>query len=124
MSETIKRFAGTSLILVSRTVGLIPLLSVKESDDQRFRSGLKAEWGIPRIDTERNGQVAVNEADAEELRMLPGIGETLSSLIIREREENGPYYYAEDLEAVKGIGPRTLEGFRRLIDLTKKESRE
>ncbi len=124
MSEKIKRLAGIMLILAGLTVCMIPLMCVKASNDRRFRSGLNAEWGIPRIHTEKNGQIAVNEADGEDLRMLPGIGETLSALIIREREENGPYYYAEDLEAVKGIGPGTLAKFRDMIDLTKGESRE
>ena len=112
------------LILAALAVSMIPLLSVKGPETARFRSGSRAEWAVSGIVTERNGRIAVNEADEEELCMLPGIGETLSSLIVREREEHGPYYYAEDLEAVKGIGPRTLEGFRRMIDLTKKESRE
>lgn len=124
MSETIKRLTGIVLILASLAVSLIPMIPWKESDDRRFRSGSKAEYGISRISTERNGQIAVNEADGEDLRILPGIGETLSALIIREREENGPYYYAEDLEAVKGIGPGTLGKFRDMIDLTKGESRE
>ena len=124
MSEKLKRFAGITLVLAGLAVSMIPLLSMRKSREQRFRSGSKAGWGISRIDTERNGLIEVNEADAEALRMLPGIGETLSSLIISEREEHGPYYYAEDLEAVKGIGPGTLGKFRYMIDLTKGESRE
>lgn len=124
MSEKIRRITGIMLILTSLAVSMIPLLSMRKSREQRFRSGSKAGWGISRIDTERNGLIEVNEADAEALRMLPGIGETLSGLIIREREEHGPFYYAEDLEAVKGIGPHTLEKFRDMIDLAKGESGE
>lgn len=124
MSEKLKRFAGITLVLAGLAVSMIPLLSEKGNKEQCFRSGTKAEWGISRIEAETNGQIAVNEADEEELRLLPGIGETLSSLIISEREEHGPYYYAEDLEAVKGIGPGTLDKFRYMIDLTKGESRE
>ena len=124
MSEKLKRFAGITLVLAGLAVSMIPLLSEKGNKEQYFHSGTKAEWGISRIEAETNGQIAVNEADEEELRLLPGIGETLSSLIISEREEHGPYYYAEDLEAVKGIGPGTLGKFRYMIDLTKGESRE
>ena len=124
MSEKIRRITGIFLILASLAVSMIPLLFLKGSDEKQFRSGIKAEWGITGIETERNGIIAVNDADEEELRMLPGIGEKLSGLIVQERKDNGPYYYAEDLEAVKGIGPGTLGGFRDMIDLAMGESGE
>lgn len=112
------------LILASLAVSMIPLLSIKGTKAARFRSGLKAEWAVSGIGTERNGPIAVNEADEEELRILPGIGDTLSSLIVKEREAHGPYFYAEDLEAVKGIGPGTLGRFRDMIDLAEGEGGE
>ena len=124
MSEKAKRITGIVLILTSLAVVMIPLLFTKNAGEKRFRSGNGKEWGITQIETEKNGLIAVNEADEEELCTLPGIGETLSSLIVREREENGPYYYAEDLEAVKGIGPGTLGRFRYMIDLALGESGE
>ena len=43
---------------------------------------------------------------------------------IDERSENGPFYYAEDLEAVRGIGPKTIKRFREMIDLSLNESEE
>ena len=55
------------------------------------------------------GPVAVNTADADELDTLPGVGEVIAQRIIEEREENGPFYYPEDLMNVKGIGEKTLE---------------
>ncbi|QTE68546.1 helix-hairpin-helix domain-containing protein [Clostridiales bacterium] len=60
----------------------------------------------------------MNSGSAEELQALPGIGETLSQLIISERENNGNFYYPEDLTAVKGIGIKKLEQFRELLDLS------
>ena len=50
-----------------------------------------------------------NEADADELQLLPGVGETIASMILTEKEQNGPFYYAEDLMHVKGIGPKSLQ---------------
>ena len=44
-----------------------------------------------------------------ELDTLPGVGEVIAQRIIEEREENGPFYYPEDLMNVKGIGEKTLE---------------
>ena len=56
--------------------------------------------------------------NVKELQALPGIGETLSQLIISERENNGNFYYPEDLTAVKGIGMKKLEMFRDLLDFS------
>ena len=56
-----------------------------------------------------DGPVAVNPADADELDTLPGVGEVIAQRIIEEREENGPFYYPEDLMNVNGIGEKTLE---------------
>ena len=53
--------------------------------------------------------MAVNTADADELDTLPGVGEVIAQRIIEEREQNGPFYYPEDLMNVKGIGEKTLE---------------
>lgn len=52
-----------------------------------------------------------NAGDSEELQELPGIGETLASLIIAERE-NGKFLFPEDIVSVKGIGAKKLEQFR------------
>lgn len=49
--------------------------------------------------------VWINEASAEELRTLPRIGPALASRIIAAR----PFERLEDLLAVRGIGPSTLE---------------
>lgn len=54
--------------------------------------------------------VNINEADAEELaESLVGVGPKKAMAIIEYREANGPFYTPEELENVKGIGPKTLE---------------
>ena len=60
----------------------------------------------------RLGGVPVNLADALALEALPGVGPKTAQAIIAEREENGPFFYPEDLMAVKGIGPKTVEKLR------------
>ena len=64
------------------------------------------------------GTVAVNLADLYELTDLPGVGETSGQAIIDERESRGPFYYPEDLLAVRGIGEKTLEDLRDWLDMT------
>ena len=48
----------------------------------------------------------------------------LAALIVAERREHGPFHYPEDLTAVKGIGPKTLEKFHDMIITEQKESGE
>lgn len=56
-----------------------------------------------------DGRLDLNTASAQELSMLPGIGDKLSQRIIAYREENGPFKKVSDLEKVKGIGTKLLD---------------
>ncbi len=57
-------------------------------------------------------RVDVNTAPWPELAQLPGIGETLAKRIVDSRVAEGPFVDHNDLERVRGIGPRTLEGMK------------
>ncbi|MDR1021307.1 MAG: helix-hairpin-helix domain-containing protein [Synergistaceae bacterium] len=64
-------------------------------------------------------KVNINEATAEELRSLPGIGPVLSGAIITYRETNGPFTEAEDLTKVNGIGRKRFESVRDFITVSR-----
>jgi len=54
--------------------------------------------------------VNINSASEQELAdNLKGVGPKKAIAIIEYREANGPFYTAEELVNVKGIGPKTLE---------------
>ena len=56
------------------------------------------------------GPVDVNSADAETISAeLKGVGMTKALAIVAYRKQHGPFKSADDLELVKGIGPRTVE---------------
>ncbi len=59
--------------------------------------------------------ININQADAETLTELKGIGESKASAIVEWREENGPFESPEDLLAVNGIGDATLEDIESRI---------
>ena len=54
-------------------------------------------------------QVNINEADADTLSTLKGIGEDRALKIIEYREQNGPFQKPEDIMKVKGIGQKIFE---------------
>ena len=53
--------------------------------------------------------IPVNQAQAEDLDRLPGIGPGLAQRIVDYREENGPFPSLEALVQVRGIKEKTLE---------------
>lgn len=56
------------------------------------------------------GQVNINAADAKTLEKdLVGIGPKAAKAIVDYRAKNGPFKSVEDLEKVKGIGPKLVE---------------
>ena len=64
-----------------------------------------------------SGVVNVNTATAGELMALPGIGEARARAILEMREARGGFESIEELEDVKGIGPRALDRLRPNLTL-------
>lgn len=61
--------------------------------------------------------ININTATIEELKSLPGIGETYALRIVEYREANGKFNSVEELVHVKGIGKRTLDKIKPFIKL-------
>jgi competence protein ComEA len=57
-------------------------------------------------------RIDVNSASAAELELLPRIGSTLAARIVEDRAARGPFARVEDLDRVRGIGPKTVELLR------------
>ncbi|ACA12615.1 ComEA family DNA-binding protein [Xylella fastidiosa] len=63
-------------------------------------------------------KVDINTASAEEMdKVLVNIGPSKASAIVKYREENGPFKSVEELALVKGIGMKTVERNRDLIEI-------
>ena len=53
--------------------------------------------------------VDLNRVDRTELLQIPGVGPNMADAILTYRHERGTFASVEDLEAVHGIGGKTLE---------------
>ncbi len=66
--------------------------------------------GLPR-------RIPLNNATAAQLATLPGIGPAKARAIVEARVRSGPFRRVDDLQRVPGIGPRTVERLRDLVQL-------
>lgn len=62
-------------------------------------------------------RISINHATIAELDTLPGIGPTKAQAIVDYRTAHGPFKRLEDIQNVKGIGPKTYEDLKPLITL-------
>ena len=95
------RAAGPGVAVETAGAGPVRLETLPSGDDE------DAEERSPLLD--------VNDATAEELAELPGIGAVLAGRIVDCRTANGPFASVEDLLEVSGIGPAKLEQIRPYI---------
>lgn len=57
----------------------------------------------------------VNRATAEQLEALPGIGAVKAAAILAVREERGGFRNLEELESVRGIGPKLAAKLKPML---------
>lgn len=66
--------------------------------------------------------VDLNQATADELEALPGIGAVLAQRVIAYRESAGRFRTVEDLRSVKGIGAKKFDRLKLLIKVSTRET--
>jgi competence protein ComEA len=70
---------------------------------------------VPASGPTGNGPISLSRADKATLETLPRIGPATAERIIRWRESHGPFLSVEDVLAIPGIGPATVEGLQGLV---------
>ncbi len=75
---------------------------------------------VPRTDTgsaehAAGHRININSASQAELEVLPGVGATMAGRIIEYRKQRGGFKTVEELDRVRGIGPRLMERLRPLV---------
>ena len=77
--------------------------SQRRPEPLRVTRGTKAEAGF---------LIDVNQAGWVDWMQLEGVGPSLASRIVADREVHGPFATIDDLQRVPGIGPATLDRIR------------
>ena len=62
--------------------------------------------------------INLNDASAQDLEVLPGIGPSLAAAIVSYREDNGPFGSVDEMDNVPGIGAKTLDAIRNLVSVS------
>jgi len=60
-------------------------------------------------------QVDLNTASAARLQQIPGIGPVTAQRIVEYRRKHGPFRTPDDLDAVPGIGAKTIRQIRPYV---------
>ena len=66
--------------------------------------------------------VDLNQATADELEALPGIGAVLAQRVIAYRESAGRFRTVEDVRSVKGIGAKKFDRLKLLVKVSTRET--
>ena len=95
----------------------VNLASVLEDEDKIhiYTKDETAETGA--VSVSGTGRVNINTASLEDLKTLPGIGDSIGKSIIDYREKNGALRSLEDLKEVDRIGDKVFEKLKDSITL-------
>lgn len=84
-------------------------------------------WGLEPVEIDRlpervyDYRIDINQATRVEWMQLPGVGPALSERIIEYRDEHGPFQSVEQLDKIKGIGPKTVQKLRPWLFVSEAE---
>ncbi len=67
------------------------------------------------LEDEADSRVNINTADADELKTLPGIGDSKAASILSYREEHGAFAAIEDIKNIEGIKDGVFSNIKDLI---------
>lgn len=63
--------------------------------------------------------ININTAGSDQLQLVPGIGPVTAQKILQMRKSYGAFKSVNDLEAIRGIGPKRLEKMRKYLTVAK-----
>lgn len=106
-------------LVVIVSVVVVALLAVKW---QKLRDIDRSEIIVQRKTEDIGYQIDLNSATWVELTQLRDVGAVTAQAIVTNREEFGSFSSIDDLQRVRGIGPKTVEKNRRWLRVVTEES--
>jgi len=85
---------------------------VQESEKTALSSAGRSRTAKPAKSRPAYASIDINTATESELDLLPGVGPATARKIIDYRTANGDFKSVDELEQVKGIGPKKLADIR------------
>jgi len=79
------------------------------------RTTIKQTGNLPNSSPAPGKRLNINEASADDLTKLPGIGPKKALWIVEYRNKHGPFRKAEDIKKVQGIGIKTYMIIKYII---------
>ena len=99
-----------------RNLALVAALMIALAGVAGVASVAQATDGTTRL----SGVVNLNTANAEQLQMLPGVGEKRAAAIIDVRTSKGGFKSVDEIVEVKGVGASMLERLRPHLSVSGK----
>lgn len=107
INRAAKLHDGQKLYVLSQGESTPPL-AASSGQGCEGQACTSAEGGVAGSDTEGQGLVNINTANATQLTQLPGVGPAIAQKIIDYRTANGSFTSVDDLTKVPGIGTAKL----------------
>lgn len=92
-----------------------PLIDLKRIDRTKLRP-IHVLW--------LGEKLKLNEVTAEQLSIVPGIGDKLSQKIIQYRDRHGLFRHLNELEQVRGVGPQLKKRISLYVRVASEKVRE
>ncbi|AMW77901.1 transporter [Acinetobacter sp. TGL-Y2] len=91
--------------------------SVAHSSSKNNASKNKASNSSAQNTANAGMKISLNNASLTELQQLNGVGERKAQAIVQYRQQNGKFKSIDELQNVKGIGPKLLEKNKAKLSL-------
>ncbi|MGB3684497.1 MAG: helix-hairpin-helix domain-containing protein [Ornithinimicrobium sp.] len=95
----------------------VPLIGADPPPDLAAPPAATEPAGMGEGASAASDHVDINAADESRLQDLPGIGPVTAAAMIEWRDQHGSFTTVEELLEVSGIGPRTLENLRPMVQV-------
>lgn len=105
-------------IVLAILAALIAGLFVRSCQNRAVPVYIKSDSFTPQGEpSEQAGRININEAGADELMRLKGVGPALAGRIIDYRSKNGYFRSTEELKKIKGVGEKLFEKIKEKITI-------